>query len=84
MLSLPPLAVSYINYPWGTQEHPVCCSSIQEMAHLYPRGGKDGHLARGQEALAVFSKSPLTKIGMDEEGEILFINLNSFPSKVRS
>lgn len=76
MLLLPLLAVDFINCPRGTKEHIVCCCTIREMARLYFRGWKDGHLARGQEALAEFAKSPLTKIGMDGEGKFLINNLN--------
>lgn len=74
----PPLVKSYINYSWGTKEHVLCYTDIQEMAHFYPRGRKSGRLARGQETLAKFSRSPLTKIGLDEEGKLSFINLNIF------
>ena len=54
--------------------------AIQEMAHFYPRGRKDGHLAKGQETLAEFSRSPLTKTGLDKEGKLLFIKYFFFKS----
>ena len=76
----PPLVIGYINYSWEQKNMFYAALLSRRWLIFYPRGRKDGHLAKGQEILAKFSRSPLTKTGLDKEGKLLFIKYFFFKS----
>lgn len=79
VLLFPSLVVSYIKYPWGTKEHMLCAVLFRRLLIFLPEEG------RMPRSLGRVSRAPLTKIGMDGEGKLLFINFSSFSySVVRS